>query len=338
MTLKEIAKVANVSPSTVSMVLNNKKGVGEHTKNLITTLLDEHGYTNKPKVEKENKKIRFIKYIKHSYLVNGNAGFVSAIIDSIEKECRLLNYELIISVVSDDSMGELFHTIESQPSDGIILLATEMTHEDIQKFKSIKTPIIVVDNIANNNTFSYVDMDNTGATFELVEHLIELGHIKIGYLHNIFPSTNCTQRLSSFKQAMQASNMKFSDSSIFRLNPTLTGAYESMKEILDNDSIELPTAFLATNDSIAIGAIKALTAKGIRVPEDISIVGFDDLPFSAVSEPPLTTMKVYCENMGKWSIKLLNEKILNNDTTVAKMQIGTKLIVRKSTAQPKDTK
>ena len=331
MNLKEIAKAARVSPSTVSLVLNNRQGVGPKTRAVIASLLTENGYTISDKRENtRTKSIRFLKFSSHSHLVNENAGFISAIVDAVEKESRRLGYNLVMTVVTPKNLNEVIELVHNQPLSGVILLATEWDDKDTPLLDGIPVPIVVVDNYMNNCNFSCVDMNNAEAIFSAVRYLHELGHPRIGYLYNSMPSSNCRARKAAYENALTSFLEAPDPSLVYRLHPTLSGSYEEMLEILKS-GIHLPSALVATNDSIAIGAIKAMREFGLRIPEDVSIIGFDDIPFSAIADPPLTTMRVSCKEIGIWTVRLLHDHILYPESPAAKIQIGASLIVRKST-------
>jgi len=313
------------------MVLNNKEGVGAKTRESIANLLIENGYRinlHEPTVQ--YKSIRFLKYSRHSYLVNGNAGFVSAIIDSVEKEARSLNFDLVMTVFGKNNIREIFDLVRAQPLDGIILLATEFEKEDICHLRNIPVPIVAIDNYMDLEHINCVNMNNYEATFCAVKYLADLGHPRIGYLYNNMPSSNCLARLQAYKAALGAYNLPLDHNLIYPLHPTMSGSYEMALELLQNNTT-FPSALVATNDSIALGAIKAFKEYGLRIPEDISVVGFDDIPYSAINDPPLTTMNVSCQDIGSWAMRLLCDRIQNTNAPFTKIQVGTTLITRSST-------
>ena len=168
----------------------------------------------------------------------------------------------------------------------------------------------------------------------LADHLYSLGHRKIGFLYNSIPSSNDNARRTAFEAALRRLSLPFSDEQICRVFPTMDGARESFGEALDS-GLALPTAFLANNDSIALGAMRAMQERGIRVPEDISVIGFDGLPFSAMSDPPLTTVNVPCADIGRWAVNILHQQIRGRIRATSRVLVSTHLHVRKSTAAPR---
>ena len=330
--LKEIADLANVSPATVSLVLNNREGVGPERRRQIAKILEENGYqVNQRPDAKENKSIHFIKYRKHALLVDGNPGFVNAIIDSVEKECRRQGYNLIMTAYNDTQLDEISQLIRQDSTCGVLLLGTELTAEDIEYISHVDVPMVVIDNYLPMQEYNCITMNNEEAIFRSVSHLKSLGHQKIGFIANALPSNNCHARRMAFEYALENQGYTFDPSLVYTVHPTPDGAYQSVQKMLE-EGVKFPTALVANNDSIALGAMKAFKEYNMRIPEDISIVGFDSIPFSTISDPPLTTMEVSCPEMGIWAVRILIDRIQYPFSSITKLQVGTKLLERSSTA------
>lgn len=335
MKLKDIAKIANVSPSTVSMVLNNRAGISTAKREEITRLLTENGYsihTESPdnSVKRISGNIRLIKCKRHAMLVDGNPGFVNAIIDAIERECRRQGHELIITTCNADQLHTLLQQIQSNTTAGILLLGTELSTEDIRQLPVPAVPMVILDNAPQLSDINCITMNNRDAIHCAVEHLISLGHSQIGFFANLYPSNNCLERESAFAEALQQNELSFNQNWLYRVHPTPDGAYQSVRALLDR-GVNFPTAMVANNDSIALGAIKAFKEAGIHVPDSISVIGFDNIPLSGIIDPPLTTMEVPCTEMGLWAVRLLCDRIHYPFSSATKMQISAKLLIRGST-------
>lgn len=339
MKMREIASAAGVSLTTVSLVLNGKSGIREEKRKLITQLLLENGYQIRPADVSEKKRAQtnlcFLKYSKHSYLVNGNPGFVTQIMDSAGEECRRHGYNLLVTAFSDFSAVDLPELLESPSTGGVILLGTEIDRGDMEHFSSIRKPMVIVDNALDHLPYSSVTMNNADAVFDAVAYLYSLGHRRIGFLYNAIPSSNDLARRAAFEDALRQHSLPFSEESILHVFPTMDGARESFGAMLDAKP-ELPTAFLANNDSIALGAMRALQEHGIRIPEDISVIGFDGLPFSAMCAPPLTTVNVPCADIGRWAVEILHRQIRGRIRATSQTLVSAQLIIRGSTAVPRD--
>ena len=340
MKMREIAEAAGVSLTSVSLVLNGKPGIGGEKRALIAKLLEENGYRPRTPDRSEGVRSRssicFLKYSKHSYLVNGNPGFVAQIMDAAGEEGRRHGYSLMVTAFNDFAALNLHELAESPSTGGIILLGTEIAREDLEHFSGIRKPFVVVDTDIDGLPYSVVTMNNTDAVFQAAEYLYGLGHRKIGFLYNSLPSGNDRARRAAYEEALRRLSLPFSEDLVYRVFPTMEGARESFGAMLER-GVDLPTAFLADNDCIAIGAMRALQEHGIGVPEDISVIGFDGLPFSAVSDPPLTTVNVPCADIGRWAVEILHWQIRRRSHAPCKIHVSTQLDIRTSTAPPRLT-
>lgn len=333
MNLREIAQETGVSLTAVSLVLNGKAGVGQEKREQVRRLLTESGYQIRSvqAAETPSRKIRFLKYSKHAYLVNGNPGFVTQIMDSAERVCRRHGYDLTITACDDFGSVDLGELLRDGSVKGAILLGTEIDDADMCFFRDLSKPLVVVDNSLSLLPFSTVTMDNRTAVFSAVRHLLELGHRQVGFLYNSIPSNNDRERRAAFEEALGACGRRFDPALVYPIFPTMDGAWKSAGELLRGGA-RFPSALVANNDSIAIGALRAFRDCGLCIPDDISVVGFDGLPFSAVSEPPLTTVRVPCGDIGYWAVRLLHEHITGKNPAPCKILVGTELTVRGSTA------
>lgn len=332
MTLKEIALALNVSPSTVSMVLNQKDGVSAETRNKVLEMLKKNGYSVSASRKSTVKggSIRFLKYTKHSLLVEGNAGFVASIIDSAEREARRKGYNFVITSFGEDMIQEVFDMLRKDPLDGIIVLGTELEPKYYHYMDNMDVPLVVVDNHLGFYSVDSVVMNNDDIVYMAIEHLVQLGHKNIGYLHSNVETENFQERYYAYMKSIKQFGLEYNPKYVYSVGVTMKDSYESVNNLLDNN-VEFPSAVFADNDTIAIGAMKALKNKGYNIPDDISIIGFDDIPFCVMADPPLTTMRVPTEDIGVWSVRRLHYRITHPDAPIAKLQFGGKLICREST-------
>lgn len=333
--VKDIANSLNISPATVSLVLNNKPGISEETRQKVLRFIEQNGYNtnalSKPAL-KHNKNIRFVVYKKHG-LVVADTPFFSALMEGIDQEARNDGYNLIISYINetDNNKMEVLRILEENPADGILLLATEMQQEDLKSFFQLNQPMVLLDNHFPGEKLDTVVISNRQGVYEAVGHLFLKGHREIGYLHSVNRINNFDERESGFMEAIHDYGIKYSKRNTVILDSTLDGAYRDMSKLLQTD-IKLPTAFFADNDIIAFGAVKALKERGFKLPDDISIIGFDDMPFCEMLEPSLTTLRVFKNRMGRLSVKRLIERIEENVEEFVNIEVMTELVERKSVA------
>lgn len=328
--MQDIAKIAGVSPGTVSNALNDRKGVGKDTKAKIIKIAEEMGYFKDSK-KNEGKVIRLIKYKKNGHVV-ADTPFFSSLLEACEKECRRNGYELLISqvVYGEHTKEDVHKIVNHHKIDGILLLATEMDESDFKYFEGIEIPIVVIDSYFKEKNYDYVLINNTKGAYSATKYLIDKGHKNIGLLGSNIEIKNFKYRLEGYKKTLDTFEIEFNESNNVYVDPTIEGAYKDFKIYLEQNRDNLPSAFFALNDIIALGAIKAMNEMEISVPTDVSIVGFDDIPFSSYSNPGVTTIKVHNETMGKTAVKRLIEKIEDDLEITSKIEINTELIERDS--------
>lgn len=328
MTVKELAKICGVSPSAISIVLNNKSGVSNETRTQILSAIKEYNYSVNKKTN-TTKNLCFFKYKKHGMIVEENQGFIATILDAIQEESSSKGYKLSI-LASENNFFKAIKNIDFSYYDGIIVLGTEIEEEQYMHLNDINIPYVVVDNPITSYPCNSISINNHEIVRNAIAHLANLEHKTIGYFHSNVNIENFSERNEAFLKYSSQYNLEFKSEYQFDLSPTLLGAYESMKKYLSFKP-NLPSCAFADNDTIAIGAIKALLEFEYKVPEDISIIGFDDIPFSAISSPPLTTMKIEKALMGTLAVRQVCDMIDNSLYYDVKTRVGGKLILRSST-------
>lgn len=342
MNLKEIAKIAGVSPACISLVRNGRPGVGHETRLNIQKLLYQYGYSYKD-YEKESifftndaresapltHCIRLLKYRKHAMLVDGNEGFVSSIIEATEAEAQAHGYHVITSTCGPENREEVIGAIAAQPMDGVLVVATEMEQEDFACLKAIRAPLLILDSDFNSAPYSAVTMNNRAIAYTAFQKLYERGHRRIGYLCSSVTTGNFFGRREGYMDALKSVGQDYDERIVFAVRPTVNEAYLDMKNHLTRRS-GLPTAFFADNDTIAIGVMKALQESGFRIPQDVSIIGVDDIPFGRIASPPLNTMAISCLAIGQWAVRILIQRINTPSMPEIKMQVGAEYIERQS--------
>lgn len=331
-TIKEIAKIAQVSPATVSLVINNKPGVSEQTRERIISILESTRYISSRTTSRKPLSFAFLKYTEHGMVVEENQGFIPAIIEYIEYSCAQKKIPLFTKISDKYSFETILFSQEILNVDGLFVLGTELNTSQIALLQKLKQPYLVIDNECRAYQMNSVVMNNHGIVRQAVEHLYSLGHRRIGYLCSNVEISNFLERRNGFYDSIRELGMQMC--SRLLLTPTLRGAYTDAKEQLKNEE-DLPSAFFADNDTIAIGAIKAFQELGHKIPEDISIIGVDDIPYSSITSPALTTVKVSRRAMAEFSVSALIqcvEAYLNNAPFPAiKTFVEGQLIIRDST-------
>jgi DNA-binding LacI/PurR family transcriptional regulator len=332
MTIREIADFAGVSPATVSLVLNDKDGVSLETKKRIKNILVETGYVPKKVIMRSGRKnIRFIKYKEDGLLVEHNGDFISCVIDGVEDEARNSGLNLKITNVTSLNFEMMIDEINHELDDGIVILGTEFKACNSVLLKKFQAPIVVVDNEMRNQDFDSVVMNNEQAVYTAVSYLKELGHRRIGHIHSKCATDNLIAREMGFQRAMQELDLPINPYDTYNVIPDLEASYSMMLKYAEKRE-SFPTAFFADNDILAVGALRAFKQVGKSVPNDISIIGMDDLMLASISDPPLTTLKIHKKTMGRMAVSRLMDKIFQGDQTVLKILVDAELVVRKSTS------
>ena len=338
MTVKEIARLAGVSSSTVSIVLNGKPGVGEETRTKVLDVTKRSGfsYSKRATSAPQGGVIRFCKIAKHGQIVNDKHNvFIADYIEGIAGEARRNNLNVEITTFNNAPLQSVRDDIGASSNlSGCIILATELSEEDLAIFDGIETPLVFLDAMFDFSPHDFITMDNMKMTFDMVQHFRNLGHTKIGMLY-AEGGSNLAQRKLAFPRALSALNLPFREEWMFRIGSTHETAHADMLDRIRENS-DLPTAFFAANDIIAVGAMAALQSLNYKIPDDISIGGFDDIPVASFIEPELTTISVPKLEIGALAVSTLLDKIKKRRAAHAgcaqrKSVLAGKLVIRQST-------
>ncbi len=324
--VKAISEATGFSTATVSNALNHKKGVNKDTSATIFRVAKELGYVEDVQI----KRIKFVIFKADGSIID-DTPFFSLMIDGVEKECRNCGLDLMIcnldkrSLDFEEQVQELIHN----PSCAVILLGTELAEEDLLPFKEADCPFLILDYWSSDMSFNGILINNSDSARMAVEYLIKKGHREIGYLNGSFRIKAFRSRSVGYQVALEKAGIEYNPAFNVTLSTTMDGAYRNMKDYLAKDP-KLPTAYFADNDMIALGAMKAMTECGIKIPQDVSIIGFDDLPFCEISYPRLTTIRVSKQEMGQLAVKRMTEIMKNADGSNLKIQVCTQFVERDS--------
>ncbi len=340
MRAKDIAKQLGLSAATVSLVLNNKPGVSSNTRQRILDAIAESDFNpqkfpaiNIPSSEAKN--ICFLVFKRTSDDVIEDSQFLSNVIKGLGTQASEHNFSMSISYINDSAVDDIQPIIESLNDgsiNGMLILGTEMSDEDLSKLAdySKDLPIVLLDRHTSEHIDS-IALDNVSATMKATQQLIDNGHTEIGFINSSFWLNNFEERFEGMKLALKKNGLTFNKQYYCELTPTIEEAKNDMQEFLKNEK-KLPTAYVAANDVLAIGACSGLKESGYRIPEDISIIGFDDLPYSSIIDPPLTTVKVQKERMGRLAMSRLIDRIEKQMPERIMLHIRSELVSRGSVA------
>ena len=300
---KELAKLINVSPATVSMVFNNKPGISDATRELVLKTAAEYGYAPKKNEASgaSSRIIQLVNYKKHGK-VAADTPFFSQLTEGISTECTRQGCALHISYFYEtmdiDSQLDALRAVDCE---GILLLATEMAPSDFRKFRDFSVPIVVVDCYYDELDYDCVLINNIQGAFNATNYLIQCGHKNVGYFHSSLDISNFSERADGYYKALRANGISTSHPYVHPVSPTSDEGY--------------------------------LRENGYRIPEDVSIIGFDDVPMCDMMVPPLSTMKVRKRELGATAVQRLLDRVADPKRECLKMCMATKLVKRQSVSR-----
>ena len=331
-TAKELAAQLGLSESAVSIALNNRPGVSTATRRRVMDAARDAGYDfSRRAVAQSEKKgsICFVIYKKSGAVVD-DTPFFSELSEGISLSCKKAHYDLTIRYLyEDDDLADQMFSLKTGGFDGILLLATEMNEASLLPFDAFSIPIVLLDAYFETLNYDCVLMNNVQGAYLATSYLISKRKIQPGYLRSSYRIENFNQRADGFYKAIRDHGMSASKSPVHLLSPSQEGAYEDMKALLSAGE-ELAKAYFADTDNIAIGAMRALKEAGYRIPENIAIVGFDDLPLCEYLTPPLTTVEVPKRFLGETAVARMIERIENKYSLPLKIETAVRLKKRKS--------
>jgi DNA-binding LacI/PurR family transcriptional regulator len=335
--IKDIAKIAGVSITTVSHALSGKRYVKEDTKKKIFRIIKKYDYEPniiaRSLIKKESNLIGVIT-------TELNNEFYSEIINGIENTVGPLGYILIINSSNYNADKELniFKKLNSLMIDGLILIGGSIDLGYLNKFNIRSIPVILINRGSQDDSFTSIIVDYEKSMKSIVDHLAETGHKDIGYIGWQNKEEFITLlKFQGFLDGLQKNKLKRDNSHIFLKNKIMYDgfqeAYDIVNEYFDSNEGKRTSfdALVCQTDQIAVGAIKALKGLKFKIPKDISVAGFGDVSIGKFSDPPVTTVAIPKEEMGKVGankfLKMHEEKIKK----VEKIILDSSLIIRDST-------
>lgn len=337
LTIRDIATQAGVSAATVSLVLNGKGEITSETRTRVLEAVARLDYT--PRVSRaaadDVETLRFLKIAKHGHTVNrDHSVFISDYIDGMSSEASKRKYKLEVVSFDGQPISQIAETLAGAPVSGVIALGTELSEQDIRLLQVGGLPTVFIDTYYEVVDANFVDMNNEDAVHKVLSRFTDLGFERIGFIASYVETTNFKLRRDAFFKNMMRLGMKVRDDDVISIESTYDGAYSDMVERLKS-GIDLAPCYFCTNDVIAYGVIRAFREFNIRIPQDVAIIGFDNLPQSATMEPSLTTIEVSKRKIGNLAVTVLDDIIKSSDRQPpVKVLVGAELIVRSSDAPP----
>lgn len=328
--IKDIARLANVSHSTVSRALRNSSLVNRETAERIQKIARESGYLASAVARSlVNRTTQTVGVV----VTNITDPFIGEVVSGIESVCNDRGYSVVLANSNADPDREIkvVRSFGERRVDGILVAASRVGAVYSQLLASMEVPIVLINNQHPGDLSHSIMIDNVTASKRAMAHLIGLGHRRIAYLGDRFGFQSDTERFTGYRRALEESDLPFLPELVCHGNGKADEGVLAMGQLLRLPA--LPTAVFCYNDMTALGALQAVNLRGLRVPEDISLVGFDDLLIASYTAPPLTTVRQPKQEMGRAAMGMLLD-LLAGKSLETHIKMQGELIVRGSTAAP----
>jgi LacI family transcriptional regulator len=325
-TIKDIAQLAGVSIATVSRVLNydTTLSVGDETKKKIFEAAEELSYKKKPTRKQDSGKIVVLQWYTEKEELEDL--YYMSIRLGVENRCRHNGIQMV------KYFQDNYEELKDDEIQGLIAIG-KFSNKQVKELYSITKNLVFVDSSPDEEQFDSIVVDFEKATEKVLQHFVEKGHEKIGYIGG---REGFKDRISIIEDPRErvfkrylAEKELLNEAYMYNGTFSVDAGHSLMKKAIQDHGENLPTAFFAGNDSIAVGALRALLEEGISVPDRVNIIGVNDISISKYVFPALSTVKVYTELMGETAVGTLLERIKGRKTA-KKIYIATKLVIRNS--------
>lgn len=328
-TIKDVAKLAGVSTTTVSHVINKTRYVSEETSKAVWDAVSELNYS--PSAVARSLKVNTTKSIG-MIITTSEAPYFAEIVLAVEDACYQKGYSLFLCNTQNDPEKIQNHLdmLVKKRVDGILVMCSEYADNSFELFNATKVPMVVMDWGPNDQQSDRIIDHGFDGGYMATRYLIENGHRNIAILAGDMFKTIAKSRFDGYVKAMTEAGLLIRDEWICENDFEPEAGFESMNQILKQD--KLPTAVVCSCDTVALGAISAITEKGLNVPQDISVIGYDNIHNSRFYAPPLTTIHQSKARLGRTALALLLERIEDSDKLhqPTTLEFYPELVVRQS--------
>lgn len=330
LTLDDIARKAGVSRSTVSRVLNEQPYVKKEVRERVLRVIQETGFHPNVAARALASQRSWMLGLVLPRSVSSffTDPYFPRLTQGIAQACNQYNYTLGLFLVgTPEDEEKIFPRISRKGFlDGVLVQSGQIGDRLIDRLLASNIPLVVAGRPFNPDDVSYIDVDNVAAAYQAVSHLIELGYRRIATINGTTGSTVTMDRKEGYLKALLEHQIPIDKTLIAEGDFTEAGGYRAMQQLLP----ARPQAVFAASDTMALGAMRAVREVGLRVPDDIAFVGFDDLPQAELADPPLTTVHQPIVEFGARAVELLIDLIENGTRPARRVIMETRLIVRAS--------
>ncbi len=327
--IKDVASKAGVSVATVSRVLNNNPRVKPHHRERILKTIDQLGY--QPSGIARNMRSQSVRVIG-LVISDIQNPFFTALVRAVEDVAYENQYTVLLCNSDEDLQKEQLYidVLSRERVAGVIIVPTGA--DCCTPLLNLRMPVVMVDRVVPSLTTDAVVLDNVAGAYAATQHLIKLGHKRIGLVGAPAGISVGIERRKGYEKALRANKIKVDETLIQAGNFKEQGGYEATRALLELDP--RPTAIFAVNNLMTMGAFQAISEKRLRIPKDISVIGFDDMPWLSLLTPPLTAVRQPTYEIGAQAARMLFARMQNNSLPVQTCVLKPELIVRGSTAAP----
>lgn len=331
-TIVDVAKEAGVSYSTVSRVVNNKSYVNAETRAKVLQAMTRMGY-------QANLHARSLAGGRSNVIgllvVDLATQYMGEIMLGIDDELAARQYELMLYTTHRRKTKESAYAnmMARGLADGLLILLPRDPDAYLESFRSRNFPYVLIDHQSVHEADLTVIATNQQGGYEATKHLIDLGHVRIGMITGWKDMISAKERLIGYKAALDDRGLPFDPDLVFEGDFTQAAGSEGLNQFLQ--LAEPPTAVFASNDLSAQGVMDAARVRGLIVPDDLSVIGFDDIPLAAALSPGLTTIRQPLRQMGSIATQLLLNRIHEPDQKQSSIVLPTELVLRQSTTRRK---
>ncbi|MBT9371133.1 LacI family DNA-binding transcriptional regulator [Rhizobium sp. CSW-27] len=327
-TLKDIAAAAGVSIAAVSKVLNNRGGVAGATRDRVLHIADQLGYRGRA-----GRQVGSISVLTLEQYVSHDA-FYGDVLASIGTTGSALGLDVSVTVQRD--LAEMLAPGGLPQAQGFLLVGVDHP-ELVQSIAGLHVPAVIVNGMDPSMRLPSVAPDYLYGAWAATKHLLELGHRDIVHVTHAWRET-FRRRVAGFRSALEEGGLTFDPvRNLLDLGAPQhinLSARDIVERWLDDGNV-MPTAFFCVNDMVALGVIQAVERRGLSVPEDVSVVGFDGLALGGFGTPPLTTVSSDRHALGRISVELIAARMADTTGPVQRVSVGVDLLLRRSTAAPR---
>jgi LacI family transcriptional regulator len=326
-TIFDVAREAGVSYGTVSRVLNNRDHVKPETRAAVMQVVDRLGFVaNQQARSLAGGRSQVIGLLLHGL----STGYSDEILRGIDAELEAANYDLMLYTTHRRKLKESAYvgTITRGMADGLLLLLPRNSAQYLDSLRARKFPYMLIDHQGRGDTKHSVGATNWQGGYDATQYLIELGHRRIGFVMGTLDLACATDRLAGYRKALEDNAIPFDAHLVCPGDFSQPSGFAAGRTLLSLP--ERPTAIFSSNDVMAFGVMEAARDDGLGIPDDLSIIGFDDVPQAALVHPPLTTIRQPLEEMGRVATQLLLKLISDPQADVQPVTLPTSLVVRQS--------